>query len=148
MTRDPFSRMTDDAVISRGGPVLVPDISRPVPPDEQVEELLVIALKREDVDLVELCEEVLKQIIQPNLKRQAQARLDGDDTVIVNGATRLRVEYDIGAGRREGGAQFFHVSGPELDEDTLDELAADMARLSASSFGPVMPRFYRKQEAA
>lgn len=66
------------------------------------------------------------------------------DIVIVNDATTLTVDYDIGAGRRTGGAQFRHVDGPALDGDTLDELADDMVRLAGSQFGPISPRFYRR----
>ena len=75
MSRDPFRNMDLDTVMSRGGPVVVPDISRPAPTDEQVESLLEQALASEDAEMVDLCETVLAMIVQPNLKRQAQARI-------------------------------------------------------------------------
>jgi hypothetical protein len=67
-----------------------------------------------------------------------------DDIVIVNESTTLTVNYDIGTGRRAGGAQFVHVDGPVLDDDALDELAEDMERLAGSEFGPIATRFYRR----
>jgi hypothetical protein len=43
--------------------------------DERVGRLLVVASKAEDLDPVDLCETVLKPIVQPNLKRQALERI-------------------------------------------------------------------------
>lgn len=39
--------------------------------DEEIEALLAQAIEDEDFELVEHCETVLKQIVQPNLKQQA-----------------------------------------------------------------------------
>lgn len=45
-------------------------------PDERIETLLAQAIESEDLELVDLCETVLKQIVQPNLKQQALDRID------------------------------------------------------------------------
>lgn len=76
--------------------------------------------------------------------------VDSQPSVIVetdSGTTMLVVDYDDGANRFDGGAMFTIVSGPEVDHDTLEELATDMCCLEASQHGPCRTRFYRKGAA-
>ncbi|RPH64959.1 MAG: hypothetical protein EHM89_00015 [Acidobacteria bacterium] len=76
--------------------------------------------------------------------------VDGQPSVIVEtdmGSTMFVVDYDIGGNRMAGGAMFTFVSGPELNADTIEELATDMVRYDASQHGPCRTRFYRKGAA-
>jgi hypothetical protein len=77
-------------------------------------------------------------------------KVDGDCSVVVTtdaGTTMLVVDYDLGANRFAGGAAFRHLSGPELTDEALGELADDMQRLDGSQFIPIRPQHYRKEAA-
>lgn len=52
------------------------NLSDPPSQDEEIESLLAQAIEDEDFEFVDLCETVLKQIVQPHLKQQALDRID------------------------------------------------------------------------
>lgn len=60
------------------------------------------------------------------------------ERVIDIDASVLAVDYD------ENGPSFTVISGPPVDEDTLDELRHDMELADASQYIPVRPRFMRR----
>jgi hypothetical protein len=54
-------------------------------------------------------------------------RIDGSSSVVISSDSLYRYDVDLASDGNGTRTQWTRVSGPEVDEDTLDEAARDLA---------------------